>query len=73
MSDIWGVLKYREPAVYQIPRRNRAVSDVTNTGNGNREPESENLCTAATRLRIQNGGQNKRKGSTRNKLGRREL
>ena len=41
--------------------------DVTNTGNGergtgNRERESGNECTAVTRLRIQNGGQNKRKG-----------
>ena len=47
--------------------------DVINTGNGergtgngepgtgNRERESGNKCTAATRLRIQNGGQNKRK------------
>ena len=48
--------------------------DVTNTGNGergtgNRERESGNKCTAATLLRIQNGGQNKRKGSNRNNLG----
>ena len=40
--------------------------DVTNTGNGergteNRERESGNKCTAAILLRIQNGGQNKRK------------
>ena len=32
-------------------------------GTGNKERESGNECTAATRLRIQNGGQNKRKGS----------
>ena len=49
------------------------VTDVTNTrngerGTGNREPESGNKCTAATLLRIQNGGQNKRKGSKRNNL-----
>ena len=31
-------------------------------GTGNRERESGNECTAVTRLRIQNGGQNKRKG-----------
>ena len=48
--------------------------DVTNTGNGergteNRERESGNKCTAETLLRIQNGGQNKRKGSKRNNLG----
>ena len=30
-------------------------------GTGNRERESGNECTAVTRLRIQNGGQNKRK------------
>ena len=48
--------------------------DVTNTGNGergtgngergtgNRERESGNECTAVTRLRIQNGGQNKKRG-----------
>ena len=30
-------------------------------GTGNRERESGNKCTAATRLRIRNGGQNKRK------------
>ena len=41
-------------------------TDVTNTRNGergteNRERESGNKCTAATLLRIQNGGQNKRK------------
>ena len=49
-------------------------TDVTNTVNGeretgNRERESGNKCTAATLLRIQNGGQNKRKGSNRNNLG----
>ena len=38
-------------------------------GTGNRERESGNKCTAATLLRIQNGGQNKRKGSKRNNLG----
>ena len=55
--------------------------DVTNTGNGERgtgngergtgngERESGNKCTAATLLRIQNGGQNKRKGSKRDNLG----
>ena len=42
-------------------------TDVTNTRNGergteNREPESGNECTAVTRLRNQNGGQEKRKG-----------
>ena len=37
-------------------------------GTGNRERESGNKCTAATLLRIQNGGQNKRKGSERNNL-----
>ena len=31
-------------------------------GTGNREQESENQCTAVTRLRNQNGGQEKRKG-----------
>ena len=56
-------------------------SDVTNTrngeqgtangerGTGNGERESGTKCTAATLLRIQNGGQNKRKGSKRNYLG----
>ena len=38
-------------------------------GTGNRERESGNKCTAATLLRVQNGGQNKRKGSKRNNLG----
>ena len=38
-------------------------------GTGNRERESGNKCTAATLLRIQNAGQNKRKGSNRNNLG----
>ena len=38
-------------------------------GTGNRERESGNKCTAATRLRVQNGGQNKRKRSKRNNLG----
>ena len=38
-------------------------------GTGNREPESGNKSKAATLLRIQNGGQNKRKGSKRNNLG----
>ena len=42
-------------------------------GTGNREQESGNWCTAATRLRIQNGGQNKRKDSKRNNLGKREF
>ena len=49
--------------------------DVTKTGNGergtgngergteNRERESGNECTAVTRLRIQHGGQRKRKGN----------
>ena len=37
-------------------------------GTGSRERESGNKCTAATLLRIQNGGQNKRKGSKRNNL-----
>ena len=32
-------------------------------GTGNRERESGNECTAVTRLRIQNGGQKKRKGT----------
>ena len=50
------------------------ILDVTNTrngerGTGNGERESGNKCTAATLLRIQNGGQNKRKGSNRNNLG----
>ena len=49
-------------------------SDVTNAANGergpgNRERESGTKCTAATLLRIQNGGQNTRKGSKRNNLG----
>ena len=48
--------------------------DVTNSGNGergtgNREPESGNKCTAATLLRIQNGGQHKRKDSKTTNLG----
>ena len=48
---------------------------IPGTGNGergteNRERESGNNCTAATLLRIQNGGPNKRKGSKRNNLGR---
>ena len=56
--------------MFCIPRN----GDVTNTGNGergtgNRERESGNECTAATLLRVQNGGQNKRKGSKRNNLG----
>ena len=38
-------------------------------GTGNRERESGNKCTADTLLRVQNGGQNKRKGSKRNNLG----
>ena len=38
-------------------------------GTGNRERESGTKCTAATLLRIQNGGQNTRKGSKRNNLG----
>ena len=38
-------------------------------GTGNRERESGNECTAATLLRVQNGGQNKRKYSKRNNLG----
>ena len=38
-------------------------------GTGNRERESGNKCTAATLLRVQNGGQDKRKGSNRNNLG----
>ena len=51
----------------------RFLLDVTNTrngerGTGNRERESGNKCTAATVLRIQDGGQNKRKGSKRNNL-----
>ena len=37
-------------------------------GTGNRERESGNKFTAATLLRVQNGGQNKRKGSKRNNL-----
>ena len=41
---------------------------IAGTANGERrtwdgERESGNQCTAANRLRIQNGGQNKRKGS----------
>ena len=52
--------------------------DVTNTengerGTGNQERESGNECTAATLLRVQNGGQNKRKGSKRNNLGKGEF
>ena len=51
------------------------LEDVTKTGNGergtgngkwemrNRERESGNECTAVTRLRIQHGGQRKRKGN----------
>jgi len=35
----------------------------TGTGTGNRERESGNECTAVTRLRIQPGGQRKRKGN----------
>ena len=42
-------------------------------GTGNRERESGNKCTAATLLRIQNGGQNKRKGSKRDNLGKGEF
>ena len=42
-------------------------------GTGNRERESGNKCTAAALLRIQNGGQNKRKGSKRNNLGKGEF
>ena len=38
-------------------------------GRGNREWESGNKCTAATLLRIQNGGQNKGKGLKRNNFG----
>ena len=38
-------------------------------GTGNPERESGNECTVATLLRVQNGGQNKRKGSKRNNLG----
>ena len=38
-------------------------------GTGNWERESGNKCTAATLLRVQNGGQDKRKGSKRNNLG----
>ena len=38
------------------------------SGMGNGERESGNKCTAVTRLRIQNGGQKKRKGSKRNSL-----
>ena len=37
-------------------------------GTGKGERESGNECTAVTRLRIQNGGQKKRKGSKRNSL-----
>jgi len=49
-------------------------TDVTNTGNGergkgNRERESGNEFTAVIHLRIQHGGQRKRKG---NNLGKRE-
>ena len=52
--------------------------DVSNTGNGergtgNREREPGNECTPATLLRVQNGGQNKRKGSNRNNLGKGEF
>lgn len=39
-------------------------------GTGNREQETENDCIAVTGLRIQNGGQRKRKGS---KTWKREL
>ena len=42
-------------------------------GTGSRERESRNKCTAATLLRIQNGGQNKRKGSKRKNLGYGEI
>ena len=42
-------------------------------GTGNREPESGNKCTAATLLRIQNGGQHKRKDSKTINLGKREF
>ena len=42
-------------------------------GTGNRERESGNECTAATLLRVQNGGQNKRKGSKKNNLGKGEF
>ena len=42
-------------------------------GTGKRERESGTKCTAATLLRIQNGGQNKRKGSKRNNLGQGEF
>ena len=34
-------------------------------GTGNGERESGNGCTAVTRMRIQNGGQNKREGPKR--------
>ena len=37
-------------------------------GTGNGERESGNKCSVATLLRIQNGSQNKRKGSKRNNL-----
>ena len=42
---------------------------VLSGGTGNRQRESGNKCTAATLLRVQNGGQDKRKGSKRNNLG----
>ena len=42
-------------------------------GTGNGERESGNKCTAVTRMRIQNGGQKKRKGFKRNSLGKREF
>ena len=43
---------------------------ISGTGNGERGTGNGSL---ATRLRIQNGGQNKRKGSKRNNLGKGEF
>ena len=60
--------------------RPMAEWDVTNTenqepGTGNGEPGAGTGVWELlyNRLRIQNGGQNKRKGSNRKKLGKREF
>ena len=47
--------------------------DVTNTGNGEPGTGVWELVYSSNRLRIQNGGQNKRKDSKRNNLGKREF
>ena len=67
----FGTGHYKRNPEY-IERPNTAVNKTGNgergTGNGergtgNRQRESGNECTAVTRLRIQHGGQRKRKGN----------